>query len=96
MYANFVEKGTGVKQHTIGQNEQLKARPEVVLQHDAEASLCRASLADLVKQAIAEDEAGHYDKALQLYQGALEYFATHLKYEKNPRSRDAITAKVRG
>lgn len=26
---------------------------------------------------------------------ALEYFSTHLKYEKNPRSKEAITTKVR-
>ena len=47
------------------------------------------------KQAVLEDEAGNYDKALTLYLGALEYLKTYLKYEKNPKSREAITDKVR-
>ncbi|KAI8473497.1 MAG: AAA-ATPase of VPS4/SKD1 family [Monoraphidium minutum] len=50
---------------------------------------------ELVKQAVVEDEAGNLEKALQLYKGALDYFATHLKYEKNERSKEAITAKVK-
>ena len=48
---------------------------------------------DFVKEAVAEDTAGNYEKALSLYINALEYFKTHLKYEKNPRSKEAITAK---
>ncbi len=47
------------------------------------------------KQAVQEDEAGNYDKALQLYLASLEYFKTYLKYEKNPKVREAITDKVR-
>ncbi|KAM7526790.1 hypothetical protein LguiA_016692 [Lonicera macranthoides] len=46
-----------------------------------------------VKQAIEEDNAGNYAKALSLYMHALEYFKTHLKYEKNPKIREAITQK---
>lgn len=42
-----------------------------------------------------EDNAGNYQKAFDLYKIALEYFSTHLKYEKNPRAKEAITAKVR-
>jgi hypothetical protein len=34
-------------------------------------------------------------QALQYYKAALEYFQTHLKYEKNQRSREAIVAKVK-
>ncbi len=49
---------------------------------------------DLAKQAVTEDEAGNYEKALQSYLGCLEYFKTYLKYEKNPKARDAITGKV--
>ena len=41
-----------------------------------------------------EDEAGNYEKALQLYTYALEYFKTHLKYEKNERAKQAIKQKV--
>lgn len=43
-----------------------------------------------------EDNAGNLQRAFELYKIALEYFSTHLKYEKNPRSKEAITAKVRG
>jgi len=50
---------------------------------------------EYVKVAVAEDEAGNYEKALQNYKAALEYFSTHLKYEKNPRSAEAIRAKFK-
>jgi vacuolar protein-sorting-associated protein 4 len=49
---------------------------------------------EYVKEAVAADEAGEYDKAFKSYMTALEYFKTHLKYEKNPRSKEAITLKV--
>lgn len=50
---------------------------------------------ELARQAVTEDEAGNYDKALQSYLGCLDYFKTYLKYEKNPKAREAITGKVR-
>lgn len=46
-----------------------------------------------VKQAVEEDTAGNYAKAFTLYMNALEYFKTHLKYEKNPKLKEAITQK---
>ncbi|KAL1201895.1 Protein SUPPRESSOR OF K(+) TRANSPORT GROWTH DEFECT 1 [Cardamine amara subsp. amara] len=48
---------------------------------------------EYVKQAVEEDNAGNYNKAFPLYMNALEYFKTHLKYEKNPKIREAITNK---
>ncbi|KAJ0238943.1 Protein SUPPRESSOR OF K(+) TRANSPORT GROWTH DEFECT 1 [Hirschfeldia incana] len=48
---------------------------------------------EYVKQAVQEDNAGNYSKAFPLYMNALEYFKTHLKYEKNPKIREAITGK---
>ncbi|CAM6039257.1 unnamed protein product [Sphagnum compactum] len=48
---------------------------------------------DFVRQAVAEDNAGNYAKAFPLYMNALEYFKTHLKYEKNPKIKEAITQK---
>ena len=48
---------------------------------------------EYVKQAVQEDNAGNYNKAFPLYMNALEYFKTHLKYEKNPKIREAITQK---
>ncbi|KAG9453635.1 hypothetical protein H6P81_006539 [Aristolochia fimbriata] len=48
---------------------------------------------EFVRQAVQEDNAGNYQKAFGLYMNALEYFKTHLKYEKNPKIRDAITQK---
>jgi hypothetical protein len=50
---------------------------------------------EIVKEAVSEDNAGNYENALRLYKAALEYFSTHLKYDKNPASKKAITAKVR-
>ncbi|GLT48739.1 hypothetical protein SLA2020_223470 [Shorea laevis] len=48
---------------------------------------------EYVKTAVQEDNAGNYAKAFPLYMNALEYFKTHLKYEKNPKIREAITQK---
>jgi vacuolar protein-sorting-associated protein 4 len=48
---------------------------------------------EYVKQAVAADNAGEYAKAFPLYMNALEYFKTHLKYEKNPKIKEAITQK---
>lgn len=53
-----------------------------------------ARCAEYVKEAVAEDNAGNYQRAFELYKIALEYFGTHLKYEKNARARETITAKV--
>lgn len=50
---------------------------------------------EYVKEAVVEDNAGNYAKALDLYRTALDYFATHLKYEKNPKAKEAITAKFK-
>ena len=58
-------------------------------------SYARAARRDFAKQAVAEDEKGEYEKALQLYLSSLEYFKTYLKYEKNQMCRDAVTQKVR-
>lgn len=46
-----------------------------------------------IKQAVEQDEAGNYPKAFSLYMNGLEYFRTHLKYEKNPKVKEAITQK---
>ncbi len=51
-------------------------------------------LAEFVKQAVEEDNAQNYQKAFELYKTAIEYFCTHLKYEKNGKAKEAITAKV--
>eukprot|EP00887_Chlorella_sp_A99_P006851 scaffold2.g6851.t1 len=50
---------------------------------------------EYVKQAVEADQAQDWQRALDLYTAALEYFKTHLKYEKNPRSKEAIQAKFR-
>lgn len=51
---------------------------------------------EIVKQAIAADQAGDYEKALPLYKRSLEYFMTGLKYEKNPAALETIKARVDG
>ncbi|PON82517.1 Spastin [Trema orientale] len=48
---------------------------------------------EYVKKAVEEDDAGNYGKAFPLYMNALEYFKAHLKYEKNPKIKEALTRK---
>ncbi|GKA47274.1 suppressor of K(+) transport growth defect 1-like protein [Tanacetum coccineum] len=48
---------------------------------------------EYAKRAVEEDNAGNYARAFPLYMNALEYFKTHLKYEKHPKLREAITQK---
>eukprot|EP00244_Chara_vulgaris_P002694 TRINITY_DN1480_c0_g1_i1.p1 TRINITY_DN1480_c0_g1~~TRINITY_DN1480_c0_g1_i1.p1 ORF type:complete len:442 (+),score=113.08 TRINITY_DN1480_c0_g1_i1:319-1644(+) len=50
---------------------------------------------EYVKQAVQDDNAGNYPRALTNYLSALEYFKTHLKYEKNPKIKEAIESKFR-
>ncbi|KAL0007999.1 hypothetical protein SO802_009501 [Lithocarpus litseifolius] len=46
---------------------------------------------EYVKQVVQEDDVGNYSNAFPLYMNALEYFRAHLKYEKNPKNKEAIT-----
>lgn len=50
--------------------------------------------AEFVKIAVAADSEGNLPVALENYKIALDYFSTHLKYEKNPRAKETITQKV--
>lgn len=50
---------------------------------------------EYVKQAVTEDQAGNWQPALDHYKQSLECFILAIKYEKNPRSKDAITSKVK-
>ncbi|PNH05006.1 Vacuolar protein sorting-associated protein 4A, partial [Tetrabaena socialis] len=50
---------------------------------------------EFAKQAVAEDQANNYEKALLLYQSSLEYFRTYLKYEKNEKCREAVISKFK-
>ena len=85
MYGNFKERAIGTTTLCI---QLLLLRPQG-------CHSLNASAVEYVKEAVAEDKAENYERALELYMHALEYFSTHLKYEKNPRSREAITNKVR-
>ena len=49
---------------------------------------------ELAKEAVEEDRKENWAAALDLYKRALEYFGTHLKYDKNPKSREMISNKV--
>ena len=49
---------------------------------------------EIVKQAIDFDNLGEYEKALELYRKALDFFMTGLKYEQNPTSRKMIMERV--
>jgi vacuolar protein-sorting-associated protein 4 len=51
---------------------------------------------EIVKQAIEADNAGELEKALPLYQRALDYFVTGLKYEQNPAAKKMVQEKVFG
>lgn len=56
---------------------------------------CPLGLAEYVKLAVEADTAQEYQSAIDNYIKAIEYFNAHLKYDKNPASRDAIRSKVR-
>ncbi|RPA98789.1 Stractural insight into the interaction between Escrt-Iii and Vps4, partial [Choiromyces venosus 120613-1] len=48
----------------------------------------------IVKKAIEEDTAGNYEAAYRQYYPALEYFMLALKWEKNPKVKESIRAKI--
>lgn len=50
---------------------------------------------EYVKEAVQEDNNNNYERAYELYKIALEYFTTHLKYEKNPRAKASILEKFK-
>ena len=50
--------------------------------------------AEFVKLAVASDEGKDYEKALSEYTQALDWFMLAIKYEKNPRSKTAMTDRV--
>ena len=49
---------------------------------------------EAAKIAVAEDSAGNYEKALDSYSVALDFFKAYLKYEKNTKARETITEKA--
>lgn len=49
-----------------------------------------------VTMAIDYDQAGDYEKALPLYQSALEYFLTGVKFETNTAAKKQIMDRVSG
>ena len=67
----------------IGKTSQLRSASELT------------QTSGFITEAIKEDDAGNYDKAVTLYTKGLDCFQTHLKYDKNAASRKAITDKVR-
>ncbi|PRW44343.1 vacuolar sorting-associated 4-like [Chlorella sorokiniana] len=50
---------------------------------------------ELAKEAVEEDNKQNWPQALELYTRAMEYFSTHLKYDKNPKSREMISTKFK-
>ena len=48
---------------------------------------------EYVRHPVQEGNSGNYAKEFPLYMNSLEYFRTHLKYEKNPKIKEAITHK---
>lgn len=102
MYSNFKDKAIGMRFGpleyfvTTGASTRCFAPwiTEVQLLHIMSLNVSCMRCADYVKEAVEEDNAGNYPKAFELYKIALDYFSTHLKYEKNPRAKEAITAKV--
>ena len=51
---------------------------------------------EIVTRAIDHDTAGEYEKALPLYDQALEWFLKGLKHEKNPAAKENIEKRVIG
>lgn len=55
-----------------------------------------SSAVGIVKRAIDADTAQEYEKALRLYDQALEWFVVGLKHEKNPKAKESIEKRVMG
>ena len=49
-----------------------------------------------MKEAIAADNAGEYEKALPLYRRSLEHFLTGLKWVENPAAKESIKSRIDG
>lgn len=49
---------------------------------------------EYVKQAVELDTNDQYEQAFEYYMKALEQFAIHCKYDKNPASKEAIQKKM--
>jgi vacuolar protein-sorting-associated protein 4 len=121
MSFNFKEKAIGASRRDVRRLERGDRAPEGGGRPTNPLSFFSTPLPEFVKEAVAEDNAGNYAKALPLYMTALEYFGrirrggrgalraaplltihplppslgTHLKYEKNPKSKEAIQAKFK-
>jgi len=102
MYSNFKEKaiGAGPPPPPPAPHLTCSALLSLATCGDRKAAVIpfadvHCLCAEYVKEAVQEDQAGNYQKAFDLYKIALEYFSTHLKYEKNPRSKAAISEKAR-
>jgi MIT (microtubule interacting and transport) domain len=50
---------------------------------------------DFAKLAVEADNRNEWEEAMKNYMLAVEYFHTHMKYDKNPTSVQAIRAKVK-
>eukprot|EP01006_Ploeotia_vitrea_P034268 TRINITY_DN65733_c4_g1_i1.p1 TRINITY_DN65733_c4_g1~~TRINITY_DN65733_c4_g1_i1.p1 ORF type:complete len:452 (+),score=273.75 TRINITY_DN65733_c4_g1_i1:101-1456(+) len=50
---------------------------------------------EVVKEAVAADNANEPEKALALYKQALNYLISGNKYEKNPRMKESIRSKIK-
>ena len=85
MYGNFKERAIG---------NGLCPCTALRVAHRSSKYTFVAVFIEYVKEAVNEDKNENYERAFELYMTALEYFKTHLKYEKNPRSKEAITLKV--
>jgi vacuolar protein-sorting-associated protein 4 len=51
---------------------------------------------EIVKEAIAADNMGEYEKALPLYRRSLEHFMTGLKWVENPAAKESIKTRIDG
>ncbi|KXN71728.1 katanin p60 ATPase domain-containing protein [Conidiobolus coronatus NRRL 28638] len=49
---------------------------------------------EIVKRATEEDTKGNYEEAYRVYQQALDYFMTAIKYEKNEKVKESIRKKT--
>jgi len=49
---------------------------------------------EYAKLAVEADNRNEWEEAKNYYMQAVEYFTVHMKYDKNPNSKQAIHAKV--
>ena len=96
MIGDFKSKAVGESCHIdsfrCAQSHSLVINP--LLHRSSSVFHFPSYAAEFANKAVESDNRGDYQEALVNYQNAVEWFMTHMKYDKNPTSVAAIRGKV--